>query len=140
MRKETKQNTIDFTSLLPIMKGIWKGECNLMGGLLALWEKQTDKSSPMAFRKAFITFAGSKGYCKEWAGKIARDAGFRVRAERSDKNKPKANKPKANKPKANKPKANAPKGKGVTPEQLAHMAKSLDAKGVKKLIGLLAAM
>ena len=75
----------------------------------------------MAFRKAFIAFAVGEGYCKEWAGQVARDAGFRVRAERSDKGGTKADKPKAD----------TPKGKGVTPEQLAHMAKALDAKGVK---------
>jgi len=131
MKNETTKNTIDFTSLLPIMEGIWKGECNLMDGLLALWAKQTDKSSPMAFRKAFIDFAESNGYCRAWAGQIARDAGFRVRAERSDKGGTKAGKPQADKPAS---------GKGVTPQQLAHMAKALDAKGIKTLIGLLAAM
>lgn len=129
---QTKTNRyaqVDFSPLLPIMEGIHKGEGSLMDGLLALWAAQTDKSAPMEFRLVFVTFAVAAGYCKAWAGQVARDAGFRVRAERSDKGGTKADKPKADKP----------KGK-VTPAQLANMAKALDAKGIKTLIGLLAAM
>lgn len=121
---ENKSN-IDFTSLLPFMEAVHKAEVKLMDALLALWNAQADKSNPMAFRRAFVEFAVSKGYSNKWAGEIACDAGFRLRAAGGGRKA------------SDKPKADS---KGVTPEQLAHMAKSLDAKGVKKLIALLAAM
>lgn len=133
--KATKQNkyaSVNFTSLEPIMKGIWKGECSLMDALLALWNAQADKSAPLEFRKAFVAFAVSKGYDAKWAGIVACDAGFRVRAAGGGRKKSKPS-DKPSKP-SDKP------SKGVTPEQLAHMARALDSKGVKKLIGLLAAM
>lgn len=126
MKTETK-TLIDFTPCLPMMNAIHNGEMKLMDLILEIWE-ETDKESPMGFRKEWVTFAEANGYCKQWAGQIARDAGFRVRAKRSDIGKAKTNK------KPNK------KTSGVTPAQLAHMAKSLDAKGLKTLIGLLVAM
>jgi len=129
MKKVNRYAKVDFNPLLPIMEGIHNGEGRLMDGLLALWAKQTDKSAPLEFRAVFVAFAMKKGYCKAWAGQIARDAGFRVRAERSDKGGTK-----------DKPKDKPASGKGVTPQQLAHMAKGLDAKGIKTLIGLLVAM
>jgi len=130
--KVNRYAKVDFSPLLPLMAGVWKKETGLMQAFLAMWNKQKDKSAPLEFREVFTTFALANGYCDKWAGQVARDADrklFGIRAERSDKNKPKANKPKADKP----------KGK-VTPAQLANMAKALDQKGIKTLIGLLAAM
>jgi hypothetical protein len=126
MQNKTEKQNIDFTSLLPFMEAVHKAEVKLMDALLALWNAQADKSNPMAFRRAFVEFAVSKGYSNKWAGEIACDAGFRLRAAGGGR-------------KASKP-SDKPSGKGVTPEQLAHMARALDAKGVKKLIALLAAM
>lgn len=122
MQNKTEKQNIDFTSLLPFMEAVHKAEVKLMDALLALWNAQADKSNPMAFRRAFVEFAVSKGYSNKWAGEIACDAGFRLRAAGGGR------------------KASKPSGKGVTPEQLAHMARALDAKGVKKLIALLVAM
>jgi hypothetical protein len=129
--KVNRYSKVDFSSLLPIMDSIHKGEGKLMNALLALWAKQADKSAPMEFRAVFIAFAIKNGYCKAWAGQVARDAGFRVRAERSDKGGTKDK---------NKPATDKKKKSEVTPAQLAHMAKSLDAKGLKTLITLLVAM
>jgi hypothetical protein len=123
--KENKYASVDFTSLDPIMDGIWQGECTLMDALRKLWDAQADKSAPLEFRKAFVAHAVRKGYSEKWAGEVACDAGFRLRAKGGGR-KP-----------SDEPKADS---KGVTPEQLAHMARALDAKGVKKLIALLAAM
>jgi len=123
--KENKYASVNFTSLEPIMAGIWQGECKLMDALLAIWNAQVDKSAPLEFRKAFVAFAVAKGYSEKWAGEVACDAGFRLRAKGGGRKA------------SDKPKADS---KGVTPEQLAHMARALDAKGVKKLIALLAAM
>jgi hypothetical protein len=119
----------DFTPCLPVMEGIHGGEFTLMDLLLSIWER-TDKESPMGFRKEWVAFAEANGYCKQWAGQIARDAGFRVRDFRSDIGKSK------DKPTTNK----KPNKSGVTPEQLAHMAKGLDKKGLKTLIQLLIAI
>ena len=121
--KQNKTNRIDFTSLLPLMGAVHKAELSLMDALLALWDKQTDKSKPMEFRKGFIEFAVANKYDRRWAMEIAVAAGFRARAAGGGRKKSKP----------------APNGK-VTPEQLAKMAKGLDAKGVKKLIALLVAM
>jgi hypothetical protein len=121
----TNKNKVDYTSLLPLMLSVHKAEMTLMDALLALWDKQTDKSKPMEFRKGFIEFAVANKYDRRWAMEIAVAAGFRARAAGGGRKKSKL--------------ADAPKGK-VTPEQLAHMARALDSKGVKKLIALLAAM
>jgi hypothetical protein len=96
--KQNKTNAIDFTSLLPFMEAVHKAEVKLMDALLAVWHKQDDKSNPMAFRRAFVEFAVSKGYTARWAGEVACDAGFRVRAagggrKASDKPKATAGKP-----------------------------------------------
>jgi hypothetical protein len=126
MQNKTEKQNVDYTSLLPLMLSVHKAEMTLMDALLALWNKQVDKSKPMEFRKGFIEFAVANKYDRRWAMEIAVAAGFRARAAGGGRKKSKP--------------ADAPKGK-VTPEQLAHMAKSsLDAKGVKKLIALLAAM
>ncbi len=124
--KATNKNSIDFTSLLPLMLSVHKAEMTLMDALLALWDKQTDKSKPMEFRKGFIEFAVANKYDRRWAMEIAVAAGFRARAAGGGRKKSKP--------------SDKPSGKGVTPEQLAHMARALDSKGVKKLIALLAAM
>ena len=126
MKTETK-TAIDFTPCLPMMNAIHNGEMKLMDLILEIWGT-TDKASPMGFRKEWVAFAVSNGYCKQWAGQIARDAGFRVRDFRSDIGKAKD--------KPTKPTTKS----GVTPAQLAHMAKALDAKGLKTLITLLVAM
>jgi hypothetical protein len=39
------------------MLSVHKAEMTLMDALLALWDKQADKSKPMEFRKGFIEFA-----------------------------------------------------------------------------------
>jgi hypothetical protein len=125
MQNKTEKQNIDYTSLLPLMLSVHKAEMTLMDALLALWDKQTDKSKPMEFRKGFIEFAVANKYDRRWAMEIAVAAGFRARAAGGGRKKSKT--------------ADTPKGK-VTPEQLAHMARALDSKGVKKLIALLAAM
>lgn len=122
----TNKNKVDYTSLLPLMLSVHKAEMTLMDALLALWDKQTDKSKPMEFRKGFIEFAVANKYDRRWAMEIAVAAGFRARAAGGGRKKSKT--------------SDKPSGKGVTPEQLAHMARALDSKGVKKLIALLAAM
>jgi hypothetical protein len=126
MQNKTEKQNIDYTSLLPLMLSVHKAEMTLMDALLELWNKQADKSKPMEFRKGFIEFAVANKYDRRWAMEIAVAAGFRARAAGGGR-------------KASKP-SDKPSGKGVTPEQLAHMARALDAKGVKKLIALLAAM
>jgi hypothetical protein len=126
MQNKTEKQNVDYTSLLPLMLSVHRAEMTLMDALLALWDKQTDKSKPMEFRKGFIEFAVANKYDRRWAMEIAVAAGFRARAAGGGR-------------KASKP-SDKPSGKGVTPEQLAHMARALDAKGVKKLIALLAAM
>jgi hypothetical protein len=130
MQNKTAKQNVDYTSLLPLMLSVHKAEMTLMDALLALWDKQTDKSKPMEFRKGFIEFAVANKYDRRWAMEIAVAAGFRARAAGGGR--------KASKP-SDKP-SDKPSGKGVTPEQLAHMARALDSKGVKKLIALLAAM
>jgi hypothetical protein len=100
-----------------------------------MWNAQADKSAPLEFREVFTAFALEQGYCDKWAGQIARDADrdlFGIRGKRSDIGKAKDKD-------ETKKKADKPKGK-VTPEQLANMAKALDAKGLKTLLGLLIAM
>lgn len=91
MQNKTKQN-IDFSSLLPFMEAVHKAEVKLMDALLALWNAQADKSNPMAFRRAFVEFAVSKGYSNKWAGEIACDAGFRLRAAGGGRKKSKPSK------------------------------------------------
>ncbi len=75
-----KQNvSINFSSLLPLMKAVHKAEVTLMDALLALWEK-TDKSNPLAFRKGFVEFAVKNKYDRRWAMEVCVAAGFRARA------------------------------------------------------------
>lgn len=76
-----KQNvSINFSSLLPLMKAVHKAEVTLMDALLALWNKQADKSKPMEFRKSFIAFAISHKYDRRWAMEVCVEAGFRARS------------------------------------------------------------
>jgi hypothetical protein len=77
---ENKYASVDFTSLDPIMDGIWKGECSLMNALRKIWNAQADKSAPLEFRKAFVAHAVRKGYSEKWAGEVAHAAGFQIRA------------------------------------------------------------
>lgn len=136
--KATKQNkniaNIDFTPLDDLMLAVHKAEVRLMDRLLAIWDKHKN-TCPKAFRVSFIEYAIGKGYSKKWAGEVIVDAGYKVFdgknlfRERGEGGGRKKSKP-----------SDKPSGKGVTPEQLAHMARALDSKGVKKLIALLVAM
>lgn len=136
--KATKQNkntaSIDFTPLDDLMLAVHKAEVRLMDRLLAIWDKHKN-TCPKAFRVSFIEYAIGKGYSKKWAGEVIVDAGYKVFdgknlfRERGEGGGRKKSEP-----------SDKPSGKGVTPEQLANMARALDSKGVKKLIALLAAM
>ena len=131
--KVNRYSKVDFSPLLPLMLAVHKKEVPLMAAFLKMWNAQADKSAPLEFREVFTGFALEQGYCDKWAGAVARDADrdlFGLRGKRSDIGKAKDK---------TKKKADKPKGK-VTPEQLAHMAKSLDAKGLKTLITLLVSM
>ncbi len=93
MQNKTEKQNIDYTSLLPLMLSVHKAEMTLMDALLALWNKQADKSKPMEFRKGFIEFAVANKYDRRWAMEIAVAAGFRARAAgggRKASDKPKA--------------------------------------------------
>jgi hypothetical protein len=117
MKTNTKTN---YASLLPLMASCHKAEVTLMDALLALWNKQIDKSNPMEFRKGFIEFAVSNGYDRRWAMEIAVSAGFRARAAGGGR-------------KATKP------AKG-TAEAVLAQAKALPAKELKRLIKMLASL
>ncbi len=90
--KVENKNSIDFTSLLPLMLAVHKAEMTLMDALLALWDKQVDKSKPMEFRRAFIDFAVANKYDRRWAMEIAVAAGFRARAAGGGRKKSKTSK------------------------------------------------
>jgi hypothetical protein len=96
--KATNKNSIDFTSLLPLMHAVHKAEMTLMDALLALWERQVDKSKPMEFRRAFIDFAVANKYDRRWAMEIAVAAGFRARAAGGGRKKSKSKSVSVNKP------------------------------------------
>ena len=91
-----------------------------MNALLALWDKQADKSKPMEFRKGFIEFATANNYDRRWAMEIAVAAGFRARAAGGGR-------------KSTKP------AKG-TAEAVMAQAKALPAKELKRLMKMLAAL
>ena len=133
--KVNRYSKVDFSPLLPLMLAVHKKEVPLMAAFLKMWNVQEDKSAPLEFREVFTAFALEQGYCDKWAGAVARDADrdlFGLRGKRSDIGKAKD--------KTKKKTNDKPTKKKVTPEQLAHMAKSLDTKGLKTLITLLVAM
>jgi hypothetical protein len=117
MKTNTKTN---YASLLPIMKAVHAAEMSLMDALLALWDKQADKSKPMEFRKGFIEFAVANKYDRRWAMEIAVAAGFRARAAGGGR-------------KSTKPAKN-------TAEALMAQAKALPAKELKRFMKMLAAL
>lgn len=78
--KNKKNVSINFSSLLPLMKAVHKAEVTLMDALIALWDKQVDKSNPIAFRTGFVEFAVRNKYDRRWAMEVCVDAGFRARA------------------------------------------------------------
>jgi len=98
MQAKQNKNSIDYTSLLPLMYAVHKAEMTLMDALLALWDKQTDKGKPMEFRRAFIDFAVANKYDRRWAMEIAVAAGFRARAAGGGRKKSKPSKSAMNKP------------------------------------------
>ena len=110
---------------------ITNGYNNLFEVLNDEWDK-SDYDNPLEFRKAFVEEYVKRKVCSDpdqaraYANRVACEAGFRIRGKGAGRKVGKA--------------TNKPSGKGVTPEQLAHMAKALDSKGVKKLIALLVAM
>ena len=113
-------NKVNYSTLLPIMKAVHAAEMSLMDALLALWNKQDDKSKPMEFRKGFIEFATANKYDRRWAMEIAVAAGFRARAAGGGR-------------KSTKP------AKG-TAEAVMAQAKALPAKELKRLMKMLAAL
>jgi len=90
MKKE--KQSIVFTSLKSAMLAVHKAEVTLADKLAAHYGKHSTTVPVLEYRKAFIAFAVSEGYCPRWAASMLVQAGIRLRAERSDKGSGRKNK------------------------------------------------
>lgn len=127
--KTAKQ--VNWNRIFTAVDAITNGYNNLFEVLNDEWNK-SDYTDPMKFRKDFVDkyverkITSDPDQARAYANRVACEAGFRIRGKGAGRKVGKA--------------TNKPSGKGVTAEQLAHMARALDSKGVKKLIALLVAM